>query len=558
MPSTNQNISPVKVNPVTCADNFWSLGESPSTMAFLQNLVPAPDSAQQWVPRPAATLLANSAGTLPGGFDVGFVSCMIVAGDRVYGMMASNRSAGKDEPFAYDILGGAYLTITGTTASNTPTSPASTGTWTPPHAELIGTRIIITHTGYDGVGSNFFGQIDITDPSALAYSSSNTATNALPSVPVWVSQFNNRAYYYCNPANAQPALLLSDVIDPLTRSNTAAAYTLTLDDNVLLLCGGVFSVTTELGGQIATLFVFKQGAGQIYMIKGDPAATATTTGFEVGPIAISKLHVSTGTFSSNTVTATPQGLSFMSPDGLRMINFSGQVSPPIGANGQGKVFPFLATLEPTRMVSACNGSEIRISSADSSVIGSPTQEWVYDLVRNLWHGPHTFKVSLVEQYGTDGIIAPVGLLGLWRHSMITRSTSTYVENGAAYNCVYQTAYLPERSDVEQLSVSRAVFYRAFGAGMHTFSVSAVDARGDIIDFASIQEAGGTTLWDEFVWGAALWLGTSEPLSAIEIPWNYPVVFDRMALRISVDASAGLKFAHAVLVIESLGYTVLKR
>ncbi|MCI0564283.1 MAG: hypothetical protein MN733_37900, partial [Nitrososphaera sp.] len=373
MPSTNQNITPVKVNPVTCADNFWALGDSPSTMAFLQNLVPAPDSAQQWVPRPAATLLPGSNTTLPGGFSTGFVSCMIVVGDRVYGMMASDRSAGKDEPFCYDILGGVYRTITGITTANTPTSPLTTGVWTPPHAELIGTRIIITHTGYSGTGTNFFGQINIANPTSLSYSSNNTTTNTLPSVPVWVSQFNNRAYYYCNPPNAQPALLLSDILTPLTRSNTASAYTLTLDDNVLLLCGGVFSVTTQFGGQTAALFVFKRGGSQIYMIKGDPAATSTSTGFEVGPIAISKLHVSTGTFASNTVTATPQGLSFMSPDGLRMINFDGQVSPPIGANGQGKVFPFLATLEPTRIVSACNGSEIRISSADSSVIGSPTQ-----------------------------------------------------------------------------------------------------------------------------------------------------------------------------------------
>jgi len=547
----------IRINPVTAADNFYALGEqSPSTMAFLQNLVPAPDSAQQWIPRPAATVLAGSQGTLPGGFTFGVVSCMKVIGDRVYGMCASDRAAGQDEPFCYDILGGAFVTITGITASNTPSSPPSSGAWTPPHMDLVGTRIIIAHTGYSGSGSNFFGSINIANPSALTYASSNTATNALPVVPSWVVQFNQRAWFFCNIPNGQPALLASNTLDALTRTN--GSYTLTLNDNVPLLCGGVYTVTaSQFGGQTSALFVFKQGASQIYQVKGDfvPTPVGTFPTFE--DITMNLLPVATGTFAANTVTSTPLGLTFVAPDGVRMVNFDGQVTEPLGSNGQGKVFPFMATLEPTRMVSACNGSVLRISSNDASVQNSPRQEWVYDLPRRLWHGPHTFPISLVAQHGAEAVIAPVGITGLWQQSMSPTSSSTYMENGATYMCVYQTAFFPDRVEINQLSTVKAVYYRAFGSETSDISIAAIDARNNIIDFASVQSSGMSTLWDQFAWGAAVWLGAASPLSAEEIPWNYPLVFDRMAIQISVTAAAGLKFGHVSLIVEELGYTVQK-
>jgi hypothetical protein len=486
---------------------------------------------------------------LPGGFATGKVSCMIVIGTRLYGMMASNRASGKDEPFCYDIDSGSYIAISGITATNTPDSPPVVGSWVPPHAELIGTKIVITHTGFSGTGSNFFGVIDISNPSSLTYTSANTATNALPAVPVWVTNFFGRAYYYCNIPNAQPGLLLSDVLNPTTRSNAAAAYTLTLDDNVPLLCGGVFSVSTQLGGQTPTLFVFKRGAGQIYQIKGDPALTDN-------PTSITRLNVATGTYAPNSVVSSPLGLMFMSPDGLRVIDFDGRVSNPIGANGTGKVLPFMASSDISRLVIGCNGSLVRISSNDASISGSPRQEWVYDLPRQNWYGPNTFPIHLIAHMGYEAIIAADGnIKGLWRHSMIPTFTSTYLENEASYTCVYQTAYFPDRPSLEQLALIRAVIYRAVGAGEITFNVSVINNEGNVVDFATIQTTENVTFWDQFVWGAANWLGTAKPLSAIEIPLHYPIAFDRIAIQISVVATQGIKLGSLIVGVEELGYTV---
>lgn len=548
MPATQPFV--LRIVPRGCADNFYALGDGePSSMALLQNLVPAPDSAAQWVPRPAAVKLPNSDGTLPGGFATGRVSCMLVIGSRVFGMMASNRVAGFDEPFCYDLNASAYVTITGITSGNVPASPAATGSWTPPHMELIGTKIIITHPGYSGTGSNFFGVINIINPSALTYSANNTATNALPVVPIWVTNFYGRAIYYCNIPNGQPGLLLSDVLDPLTRSNASAAYTYTLDDNIPLLCGGVFSVSTQLGGQTQALFVFKSGAGQIYQIKGDPALAQA-------PVTINKLNVATGTFAPNSVTSSPLGLMFISPDGLRVINFDGQVSTPIGANGTGKVFPWVTAAETSRIVASSNGLLIRISSNNAALPQSPRQEWVYDIARNLWHGPHTFPVHLLSHYGSEAIIAPDDINGLWRQSMLPSAVSTYLENGAEYECVYQTAFLPERAGIKELALIRAVLYKAFGTTPTALNISALNTKGNVAAFASLTNLGSITLWDNFVWGAANWLGSSEPLSPVEVPWQYPLPFDHVAIRISTQANAGLRFANLLLDIEELDYTVV--
>ena len=122
----------------------------PGSMNQLADLIPNPSIRGAFVPRPAATQTTNFASfTTPAQGEA-----LFVVGNRAYGMIASARFAGKSEPFCYDLLAGSFVTITGPTSANCPTSQPTSGDWTPATMAMVGNRILITHPGYDGITIN--------------------------------------------------------------------------------------------------------------------------------------------------------------------------------------------------------------------------------------------------------------------------------------------------------------------------------------------------------------------------------------------------------------------
>jgi hypothetical protein len=528
-------------------------------MAALSNLVPAPDSADEWVGRPAAILFANSNTKTPG-----FISCYVVVGTHVLGLISSSLHAGYDEPFCYDLLGNAFLTVSGITGTNVPVSPPTTGAWQPPHAELIGVYVVLTSVGYSGTGTNFFGMINTSNFSALTYNSyqisAGTGGTQLPSVPVWCTQFNSRAYFFVNPTNAPPATILTDVNSPSTFfSGTTAPYNnvFTYGGNYTLTCGGTVSFDNQLGGQTQSLIVF-QGERNMWQVTGDPAAVAANVNIDQGPLAINSLNVATGTLAPNTVCQTPKGLAFVAPDGLRIIDFNAHVSDPVGYDGKGICVPFMASAVPSRMCAACNSTTIRISTINGAVINSPQQEWCFDISRGAWHGPHTFPVSLIAFYGISFVAAPLGIGGLWSTDVVPNSNSTYTENGSQITCTWTSGFFPDRPKMTELSSVRSVMYQAYGPGTTVFSVSALDVNNNVLPggFAQMSFMATVTLWDQFAWGSSVWLGSSANLSASQIPWTAPLIFDRVAIQISVIASAGMRIGNFLMEYDEEAYTVL--
>ena len=64
-------------------------------------------------------------------------------------------------PFVLNLLTNTFLTISNVLiGTNTPTSPTS-GDWQPPHAEAIGAYVLISHPGFNGVGNNFYGAVNL-------------------------------------------------------------------------------------------------------------------------------------------------------------------------------------------------------------------------------------------------------------------------------------------------------------------------------------------------------------------------------------------------------------
>src|ERR1700748_2234586 len=129
-----RNATPVRFSPSGLSDTLDGSNVFAGACASLANLIPDPSTKNLWQCRPASIQTTAFAGfTTPG-----FISAQMVVGTKIFGMIASGRTLGHDEPFAYDLVTGTFSTVSGITFANTPISPATTGDWTPPTMDLIG------------------------------------------------------------------------------------------------------------------------------------------------------------------------------------------------------------------------------------------------------------------------------------------------------------------------------------------------------------------------------------------------------------------------------------
>ena len=512
-------------------------------MALLQNLIPDPTTTKLFQCRPAAIRLvnfSNTGGPFSSGFSTGFqtsfsslpigaISALKVIGNYAYGMVATNRNPGYDEPFVYNLLTGQFVTVTGITASNVPATPAATGAWTPPTMALVGSQMVVTHPGFTGAAGAYFGILNISNPALPVWSATNMGGLVTFNVPPSaVYQFNSRAYFIVNTPS-QPALIFSDTLNPVNCTN--ANQVLTFGDTVFLTALGGLSLQNQLGGIIQSLIVFK-GVQNIYQVTGDAADTN---------LSVNSLNVVTGTLAPNTVVNTPKGLAFMSPDGLRQIDFYATVSAPIGLDGAGVTVPFINAVVPSRMCAACGGNVLRASVQNGYVPGSPNQEYWFDVSRNIWTGPHTLPFSLVQPYNNTFVGQPVSLPGtLWQSDVVQSSTSTFVENGAQMQWGVSTVLLPDTDKITNNAMTEASFDVAISPSFPIVTVNAVDQNGLALNAVQVSQTGSVTVWGSFTWGSATWGAVAAALSPRQLPWTNVIVFTRIVLQAGGSSAQGVK------------------
>lgn len=521
-------------------------------MASLQNLVPDPTTRNLWQCRPAGTLLVDIGGNpFSSGFSSGFgsglfpnatfISCYKVIGTRIYGMVSTSFNPGHDQPFVYDIPSASLIAITGANLANTPISPAQVGAWNPPTIDLIGSKLIVAHPGFTGVGGAFFGVLDIANPLAPIWSAQNTAPTALIAPPQWVRNFNGRCFFLVNPAGVQPAAYMSDQLNPTVITN--ATQILTFDDNVPLTCAAPLALNNQLGGKVQALMIFK-GVTNIYQVTGD---------FSLNNLDVNTLNVATGTFAPNTVQSTSKGLMFAAPDGVRLIDFNANVSDPIGNDGDGISAPFINALTPSRMCAAYNSGVYRVQLQNSGAVGNPQQQWWYDVVRNIWSGPHTQAASLMAPYAGTFIVTLQGARAMMFQSDPVQSpASSFVENGVALQWQYATPMLPDTDQMAEVAMIETTLHMALVAG-NTAMVFAQDQNGTVINTVTITPPGAATVWGGFTWGAALWQGAANALYPRRLPWSIPLVFRRMGIVASGVSAPGFKVGRLHLRYQVLGY-----
>lgn len=526
----------------------------PGAMSSLANLIPDPSTKDVWQCRPASILLVDT--SLKGGafsnafssaFNVGisgataFISLLKVVGTRVYGMVASTTFPGFDIPFSYNIISGTFDTISGVTGINIPISPASSGAWTPPTADVVGTLLVITHPGFNTT-NGYFGWIDISNPTSPVWHSGNTATNALAAVPVAVKQFNGRAWYLVNPSSGQPGAYYSDALAATTI--TAGTQILTFGDNIPLTALGQLPLNNQLGGVIQALIVFK-GVTNAFQVMGD--ATSNN-------LSVNSLNVATGTLAPNTICTTPKGLAFMAPDGIRIIDFNANVSDPIGFAGAGVTTSFIYSVVPSRASAACNLGIIRISTQNGNAPGNPNQEYWYDMTREVWSGAHSFPSSLIQPYSNTFIMTPVGVTNrIFQSDVYQSATSTFTENGTPMSFAFTTSMLPNTGQIATNFISETTLDIALAAGGN-YSVIAQGMQGAVLDSVLlIGPSGSGAVWGTFTWGAATWGASVSNISPTKINWTQPLVVDQFLIQVTGLCAQGVKLGKIYMRYSVLGY-----
>jgi hypothetical protein len=533
-----RNSRPIVLAPNSVTDTLDATTSPPGSMTALTNLVPHPTTMNLFECRPASTQAADFTGfSTPA-----FVSLLKVVGNRAYGMIASARFTGRDEPFIYDIRAGTFLTITGQTVDNCPPSPSTFGEWTPPTADLIGSKMVVTHPGYNGAGGNYFGWFDLSDPNNVTWNAGNTAPYPLPFTPTAVKQFGGRAWFA-----VRGDVIFTDALEATVVQD--ASHVITLDNDVPVSALGALPLNNQLGGIIQSLIVFK-GVTVMYQITGNPAPTLAES-----TLAKNALNVATGTFAPNSICTTPKGLAFVSPQGLRIINWQAQVSDPIGFAGRGVVAPFINAVVPSRIAAACNGDVLRISVQNGGQQSSPFQEWFFDLARVQWTGPHTFASSLIQPYSNTFLKTPVGVTGkLFVSDAVQSVSSVFTENGTALEWLAKTSLFPDSNEMAEHCIIETTVMLALSSGAIPYTIRMLDQEDEELDSVTIATAGDATIWGNFDWGdGSLWGGRISRLAPRQPPWTEPIVFQRACLEQSGRSATGVQVGIIRNRVETLGY-----
>lgn len=532
----------MRFTPKGLADAFDATDAFPGACLNLGNVIFDTSNPELTVPRPGVTELYQL--TTLGFANAGFVSVFGVSGSRIFGMVASSRNPGQDEPFCIDIATGAAVAIAGVTAANTPLSPASSGEWIPPTLSSIGVYIIVTHPGFNGVGANFFGVINLTNPAAPVWSSANCATNPLTAVPSAVANLNNRAWFAVGNQ-----LQYTDSLDPLTRTNATMALVVG-DTGVVNALSGL-PMTTTSSGVLAVLTAFK--LTQVWQVSGDPTTS---------DLALNFISLKVGTNAPRSVSQSPAGLYFLSTGSPYFIDPFGVLRPlshradRIESDVQ---TPFINATTPSRWAGAYNSAVVRFCGPTVLLSQAQTCDYWFDERRRRWNGPHTFQYDCADAYDSYFILSSVNNPGSLMRSQPSAKTDTiYTDMLAAYDFTVGSAAFPKVGDMCMKQVSESqIELGGYPSGV-VYTITASDEAGEVIDTVQINVAsaavspiwgGGGSWGGGGIWGAA----SRRPPLTYAVPWHAPLVFEKLLITVTADVNRDVEVGTFFARYQKTGY-----
>lgn len=390
---------------------------------------------------------------------------------------------------------------------------------------VVGSGPLATGTGFAvtvasvsaypiGAGAGFSAQVlQVQNPGGYI----NFTT-----IPSWVRQFNGRSWFGINPPTGQPSVIFSDVYAlNCTNGNQALQF----GDNNILTAAAPLPLSNLLGGIIQSLIIFQQFTG-IIQITGDQ----TTNN-----LSVNNVPGGSGTGSPRSVVTHPQGLLYLDHDGYRMVTMDGTCTDPIGVSGAGVSVPLMNPVYLTRVNAACNGSVLRVSLQNAAVAGTPWQEYWFDLTRKNWSGPHTFPSIMIDGYGAGFVVAPqVAPANLFTSAIQPEGVTSFVENGVSLTWAFQTVVLMDNQQMAESEIAEMQI-KITPAGLTSVAVTIID------------QVGATIATMTYTFGAIT------GLAARSIAFSAPVVYNRVAIKVTGSSALGFQIGDIYAKVRALGY-----
>lgn len=379
--------------------------------------------------------------------------------------------------------------------------------------------------------------------NAPLWGAGDTAINHLPSNPVGVGQFNGRAYYACGT----DGIPFSDAGFACLMTNANQA--LTTGDGLAVTAVAGLPLTSALTGGITQSLIVFEGATKMQEITGD---------YSTSSLAMNELNIPSGTLAPLTICPSTIGLVFMSPEGLRVINFQSQVSDPIGHHGSGVTAPFINALAPSRMAAAASVDTIRITVQPAQTLGQPYVEWWLNLSTRKWSGPHTLQTALMAPWtdpvsGVNTFVTTAADIParIYRSNSYVSGTSSFTEDGQTLSWEYQTTLLPDNAQVVTNAVIETNLAMVLPASQAVI-VTATSEDGVAIDRVSLPGNYVLPVWGgNPLWGSGQWYSVESFLHQFPVPWKRPLSFKQMQLAVSGSSFFGLTIGNLYLLIQPM-------
>lgn len=405
----------------------------------------------------------------------------------------------------------------------------------------------------DAFGSSFV--VAGGTATAPLWGAGDAAVNHLPSQPVGVAQYNGEAWFACG-INGAP---FSDPLAACVRTNESQA--LTTGDGLPTTALAGLPLTSALTGGIIQALILFEGAAKVQEVTGD---------FSTTNLSLNELNIPTGTLAPRTICPSMLGLAFVSPEGLRIIDFGSRISEPIGAAGQGVTLPFMFSQVPTRMSAAANSDVIRIAVEDdlpggqfSVSQGRVIEEWWYHASRKVWSGPHSLQSTGIQPWtspesGVNSFIVTCADIEsmLCRSDTYVSGDTTYLEGqtiqltgyiggGALIVCELQTTLLPDNDGMSMNTIVEAALALKMPSDM-SLTITAFNEAGEQLDQVMIAGLYAMPITGVVVSGAFLGYGVEGFLNQYKIPWHVPLIFKQCSIALSATARFGLTFGNLYL------------
>ena len=396
------------------------------------------------------------------------------------------------------------------------------------------------------VSGNYFGILNLNNPVSPAWFSSNTGVFSLPSVPIAVTNFNNRAYFACSNQ-----AFYSDTLQPTSMGTAGQALTVGDTTNITGFSG--LPIQTSTTGVISALMVFK--SFQVWQITGDASIASN-------PLSQNFLSLNVGCTSPRSICQTPAGLFFIGIDGPYYISSLGQVLPLTkDANKltQDVQRPFQNIINPSRASACFSGAIYRICITTLINGVSQQADYWFDVTVRRWTGPHTFGYDMCFQYANYFIISNQSIgASLYSSHYIPNTTSVYLDNTTPITINLQSSFLPKTQNINVKQIVVSTIELSNVAYNLQYNITALGEQYQILNNANISSSNNVLTWGQSgaTWGqyGVTWSSGLNSPSTFTIPWTAPIVFKKISLLITATSSYNLEIGTVFFKYQDTGMT----